>query len=101
MDNSVKIILAAVLALLVGAAGGYFLGSGPAAEKGYTNGFVEGKSVGLKEGTAAGRQAVLDEQQKEADEALSALQEAANPFSDDSDSAVNPFEDTYTNPFAQ
>jgi hypothetical protein len=80
-NNNKKVILIAVIAAILGLGGGYFLGN------------LTGKKSGLAEGIATGRQQILDEQ-------LKAAQEAANPFSDVMDKA-NPFKDAYKNPFAQ
>ena len=93
MDNNIKIIVGAVLALVVGAAGGYFYGSNSvscdeASRQAYENGVVEGK------------RALLAEQKAQAEAAAQKAAEAANPYAEVED-AANPFKDTYKNPFAQ
>lgn len=88
MEGNTKIIIIALVALLIGAVGGYYYGNSTGYDK------------GRDEGILTGKQALLEDQKKEAEDALKKLQEEANPYTEVED-AANPFKDTYQNPFAQ
>jgi hypothetical protein len=89
MENkNLLTVIFAVVGVIVGLAGGYFIGN----------------SVGFQKGVAEGKNQAVSEQALNATvaeiERLSEIQKAANPFSETKD-AANPFKNSYTNPFAQ
>lgn len=80
METNKNFLVAFIILLVIGVAGGFYIG----------------KNIGLKEG----RQEIIDQQKAEEEAKLKEIQEKANPFSEIEDVA-NPFKDTYQNPFAE
>ncbi len=85
MNNS-KLIIAVVVALVIGGAAGFYYGA------------AKGKSQGLEEGKKAGLAEAAENAKKEAAEAVnpfSGTQAPVNPFAE----KTNPLEKVRTNPF--
>ena len=90
MQKNIKIFLLTIIAI----AGLYF-----SYYYGNQKGLVEGGLIGIKEGKELGREELLAEQEEAEKEALLKIQEAANIYGNEE--GVNPYKDTYQNPFAE
>ena len=91
MEKNIKLILLGTIIIIVSLGFTYYCGN--------YKGLSAGELIGIEKGKELGRAELLAEQEEAEAAALLKIQEAANIYGDED--GINPYSDSYQNPFAE